>query len=71
VDTPNGKTIYTGGTYSGSGNAVRDNCVWDTSPSLTSNVTASGNILANPLISGYTVTNATCAAKLPVGSLFR
>jgi parallel beta-helix repeat protein len=71
VDTPNGKTIYTGGTYRGSGNAVRENCVWDTSPSLTSDVATSGNILANPRISGYTVTNATCAAKLPTGSPFR
>lgn len=71
VDTPNGKTIYTGGTYAGSGNIVKDNCVWDTHTSLASNVTASGNILANPQISGHTVTNATCAAKLPTGSSFR
>jgi hypothetical protein len=71
VDTPNGKTIYTGGSYAGSGNVVRDNCVWDESPRLTRDVTASGNILANPRISGYTVTNATCAAKLPTGSSFR
>jgi parallel beta-helix repeat protein len=27
VDAPNGKTIYTGGQYFGSGNAVIDNCV--------------------------------------------
>jgi parallel beta-helix repeat protein len=71
VDTPNGETIYTGQTYSGSGNVVKDNCVWDTGTRLASNVTASGNILANPRISGYTVTNATCAAKLPTGSSFR
>jgi parallel beta-helix repeat protein len=71
VNTPNGKTIYTGGTYAGSGNIVKDNCVWDTRPDLASNVTASGNILANPRISGYTVTDATCAAKLPTGSSFR
>lgn len=71
VDTPHGETIYTGQTYSGSGNIVRDNCVWDTGTSLASSVTASGNSLANPLISGYTVTNATCAAKLPTGTSFR
>jgi len=71
VDTPYGDTIYTGQKYSGSGNVVKDNCVWDTGTRLASNVTASGNILANPQISGYTVTNATCAAKLPTGSSFR
>ena len=71
VDTPNGNTIYTGGTYSGSGNVVKDNCIWKSSPKLASNVATSGNIVANPLISGYIVTGATCAAKLPTGSLFR
>ncbi len=71
VDTPNGKTIYTGGTYRGSGNVVKDNCVWNTPTMLASGTTTSGNILANPLISGYTVTNATCATKLPTGSPFR
>jgi hypothetical protein len=71
VDTPNGKTIFTGGTYSGSGNAVIDNCVWDTDVDLAANVTRSGNILANPQISGHTVTNSTCAEKLPGGSPFR
>jgi parallel beta-helix repeat protein len=71
VDTPNGNTIYTGGTYAGSGNVVKDNCVWNSSPRLASNVAASGNIVANPLISSYIVTGATCAAKLPTGSPFR
>ena len=71
VDTPNGETIYTGQSYSGSGNVVRDNCVWDTGTRLVSYVTAIGNILAIPRISGYTVTNATCSAKLPTGSSFR
>jgi parallel beta-helix repeat protein len=71
VDTPNDKTIFTGGTYSGSGNAVIDNCVWDTDVDLAANVTRSGNILADPQISGHTVTNSTCAEKLPGGSPFR
>jgi hypothetical protein len=71
VNTPNGKTIYTGGTYSGSGNQVIDNCVWDTIVQLAPNVTNSGNVLADPQISGSKVTNPTCAAKLPAGSRFQ
>lgn len=71
VDTPNDKTIYTGGTYSGTGNAVIDNCVWDTDVQLAGNVTKSGNILANPQISGHAVTASSCAAKLPADSPFR
>jgi parallel beta-helix repeat protein len=70
VDTPNGKTIYTGTSYTGSGNSVIDNCVWDTNVRFAAGVTSAGNILANPQISGHTVTNAACAAKLPAGSPF-
>jgi Right handed beta helix region len=71
VDTPNGKTIFTGNNYAGSGNAVIDNCVWATQVALAGNVTQRGNFLADPLISGHTVTNLSCAAKLPAGSPFR
>ncbi len=71
VDTPDDKTIYTGNNYSGSGNAVIDNCVWDTDVRLASDITISGNILADPQISGHTVTNSSCAAKLPADSPFR
>jgi parallel beta-helix repeat protein len=71
VDAPNGKTIYTGGQYFGSGNAVIDNCVWDTNVQLASNVTKSGNILVNPQIIGHIVNDPTCAAKLPADSPFR
>jgi parallel beta-helix repeat protein len=77
VDTPNGKTLYTGNTYTGTGNVARDNCVWDVAPELAANVTSSGNIVADPKISnpnqrtGSKVTNVTCAAKLPAGSPFR
>jgi parallel beta-helix repeat protein len=71
VDAPNGKTISTGGQYSGSGNAVIDNCVWDTNVQLARNVTNSGNILVNPQIMGHIVNDPTCAAKLPADSPFR
>jgi parallel beta-helix repeat protein len=71
VDAPNGKTISTGGQYFGSGNAVIDNCVWDTNVQLASNVTKSGNILVNPQIIGHIVNDPTCAAKLPADSPFR
>jgi parallel beta-helix repeat protein len=71
VDTPNGKTIFIGRSYSGSGNDVIDNCVWDTHVALAGTVTKSGNILANPRTSGHTVTNGSCAAKLPAESPFR
>jgi hypothetical protein len=71
VDTQNGKTIFTGGNYAGSGNAVIDNCVWDTNVQLASNVTKIGNILVNPQIIGHIVNDPTCAAKLPADSPFR
>jgi parallel beta-helix repeat protein len=71
VDTPNGKTIFIGRSYSGSGNAVIDNCVWDTHVALAGTVAKSGNILANPRTSGHTVTNGSCATKLPAESPFR
>jgi hypothetical protein len=71
VDTPNGKTIYTISTYSGTGNSIIDNCVWDTGVNLAKNVTKIGNIVANPHLSGHTVTDSSCAAKLPADSPFR
>ena len=71
VDTPNGKTIYTGRSYVGSGNAVDDNCVWRSDLALTSDVARAGNLVADPQIVGHTVGNSACAAKLPVGSPFR
>jgi hypothetical protein len=71
VDTPNGTAIYTSHHYSGSGNVVFDNCVWDTHVNLAANVTHRSNILANPQISGHTVTNSRCAEKLPADSPFR
>jgi hypothetical protein len=71
VDTPNGKTIYTGTSYKGSGNSAIDNCVWDTAVRFAAGVTSIGNILADPQITGHTVTNPTCAAKLPADSPFR
>jgi hypothetical protein len=66
------KTINVGRQYTGSGNQARNNCLWPTAADLAgSNVTQTGNIGANPQFSGHTVTNATCAAKLPAGSPFR
>jgi Right handed beta helix region len=70
-DTPNGETIYTGLMYNGAGNVVQNNCVWDEPPQLAANVAFSGNIVENPQIANRTVTNATCAEKLPAGSPFR
>jgi hypothetical protein len=70
VNTPE-RTIYTGRSYSGSGNVVINNCVWDTASDLAGDVTRRGNILANPRISGHTVTRGRCAQKLPAGSPFR
>jgi parallel beta-helix repeat protein len=70
VNTPD-RTIYTGRSYSGSGNVVINNCVWDTASDLAGDVTRRGNILANPRISGHTVTRGRCAQKLPAGSPFR
>ena len=71
VDTPHGKTIYTGTQYAGSGNAVTNNCVWDTAVAVRPDVASSGNIVADPHVSGFTVTAADCVAKLPAGSPFR
>jgi hypothetical protein len=71
VDTPNGKTIFTGTQYAGSGNAVTNNCVWDTAVAVRPDVASSGNIVADPHVSGFTVTAAACVAKLPADSPFR
>jgi hypothetical protein len=71
VDTPNGKTISTGLQYAGSGNAVTDNCVWDTALALRSDVASGGNIVADPEISHSTVTAAACVPRLPPDSPFR
>jgi hypothetical protein len=66
------KTINVGRQYTRSGNQAKNNCLWPTAADLAgSNVTQTGNIGANPQFSGHTVTNATCAAKLPAGSPFR
>src|SRR5215216_3766964 len=71
VDTPNGDPLSTGGVYTGAGDAVRDNCVWDVAPELVAKVVSGSNMVANPQIANRKVTNATCAAKLPLGSPFR
>jgi parallel beta-helix repeat protein len=71
VDTPNGDPLSTGGVYTGAGDLVRDNCVWDVAPELAAKVVSGSNIVANPQIANRKVTNATCAAKLPLGSPFR
>jgi hypothetical protein len=71
VDTPNGDPLSTGGVYTGAGDVVRDNCVWDVAPELAAKVVSGSNIVANPRIANRKVTNATCAAKLPLGSPFR
>jgi hypothetical protein len=71
VNAPNGKPIYTGIQYAGSGNTVTDNCVWDAAAGLSPDVASSGNIVADPHVSGFTVTAAACLAKLPADSPFR
>lgn len=71
INTPNGDAISTGGAFSGSGNLATDNCVWDLDPSVAGDVTLSGNIAEDPLISGHKVTNSICAAKLPADSVFK
>ena len=71
VDTPNGRTISTGNSYAGSGSAVLNNCVWDTAVELAPDTLSRGNIVADPQISGFTVTSHACAAKLPTDNPFR
>src|SRR5215217_5618512 len=71
VDTSNGDPLSTGGVYTGAGDVVRDNCVWDVAPELAAKVVSGSNIVVNPQIANRKVTNATCAAKLPLGSPFR
>jgi hypothetical protein len=75
IDTPNGNAITlldtSGNLFTGSGNSSSDNCVWDTAPRTGTGLSSTNNIVRNPQISGYTVTDATCAAKLPTGSSFR
>jgi hypothetical protein len=70
VDTPNNDTLQVGSSWNGSGNTFSENCVWDSPPDSATGITQAGNIVRNPLISGHTVTDATCAAKLPPGSPF-
>jgi hypothetical protein len=65
-------TVNVGGAYAGSNNRADNNCLWTSGVETSgSNVTATGNVIANPQIAGFTVTNPTCAAKLPADSPFR
>jgi hypothetical protein len=57
--------------YAGGNNTVRNNCLYPAPYFGASNVRAGGNVVANPRIAGFTVTNPTCAAKLPADSPFR
>jgi hypothetical protein len=67
------RTVWQANQYSGSNNRVVDNCLSPSGPvALGSTFTVSGNVVvADPGISGFKVTNLTCAAKLPAGSPFR
>jgi hypothetical protein len=67
------KTVWKASGYSGSNNRVIDNCLSPSGPvDLNSTFTVSGNVVVpDPGISGFKVTNPTCAAKLPADSPFR
>ena len=57
--------------YAGSNNFVLNNCLYPAPYFGASNVRAGGNVVAYPQIAGFTITNPTCAAKLPADSPFR
>jgi hypothetical protein len=69
---PNQATVRVAPGHSGSNNIVHNNCLWPVGADKNgSNVTMSNNVVADPKISGFKVTNPDCYAKLPHDSPFR
>jgi hypothetical protein len=69
---PNRATVTVAPGHSGSNNTVQNNCLWPVVADKNgSNVTMSNNVVADPQISGFKVTNPKCYAQLPLDSPFR